>query len=375
MKRLLSFLLLFGAGFALLWFLQDRGEEQDPSDPLVEVPDEAGDEAPRDLIDVPDAPGDPDGGTSQVGLGSRLSYTRYDEATGEALFVLTAEDSRTAKAGWLDIEGVTLSYPGLGEVTAARGRLAVDANGRLVTGDEADATGGRIELEEAVVELREGHRLAPATIVAPRFEARYDEREVTLLGRPTWTSPELTVTGERIDLDLDAERIDAQGDTLARWLDADGTPSLELFGARLVVDGATALEVGAVLTGEPGAPARLEMAPRDPLEERLVLSAPGIVLESARASEDAPFVPTEVRIEGGRGELAAEALDASEGYVHHRNAADGRSCGTRYRRACLIQIGAYYQGWGSTWRLEGWTTPAQRSSSAPLGHSLAYGTN
>ena len=305
MKRLLSFLLLFGAGFALLWFLQDRGEEQDPSDPLVEVPDEAGDEAPRDLIDVPDAPGEPDGGTSQVGLGSRLSYTRYDEATGEALFVLTAEDSRTAQAGWLDIEGVTLSYPGLGDVTAARGRLAVDANGRLVTGDEADATGGRIELEEAVVELREGHRLAPATIVAPRFEARYDEREVTLLGRPTWTSPELTVTGERIDLDLDAERIDAQGDTLARWLAADGTPSLELFGARLVVDGATALEVGAVLTGEPGAPARLEMAPRDPLEERLVLSAPGIVLESARASEDAPFVPTEVRIEGGRGELAS----------------------------------------------------------------------
>ena len=305
-KRLLLFLLLFGAGFALLWFLQDRGEDSGSDDLPDDV--EVVDELPRDpqnLIGVPDAPGDPDSGTSQVGLGSRLSYTRYDEVTGEALFVLTAEDSRTAQAGWLEIEGVTLSYPGLGEVTAARGRLAVDAEGRLVTGDEADATGGRIELEEAVVELREGHRLAPATIVAPRFEARYDQREVTLLDQPKWTSPELVVTGARIDLDLDAERIDAQGGTIARWLDADGVPALELFGERLVVDGATALEVGAVLSGSPAAPARLEMAPRDPLEERLVLTAPGIVLEAARASDDAPFVPTEVRIEGGRGQLAS----------------------------------------------------------------------
>ena len=34
----------------------------------------------------------------------------------------------------------------------------------------------------------------------------------------------------------------------------------------------------------------------------------------------------------------ALALDASEGYIHHRHAVDGRPIGSRYRRACLGRI-------------------------------------
>lgn len=310
MKRLILFLLLFGAGLGLLFFLQNQTGNPTPQDGGLTEPGEAGEVSdPSTLITVPDAPGEPEAGGSQVSVGSQIKYTRYSETTGEAVFLLVAEDSRTASAGWLELDDVTMTYPGIGVVTAAHGRIAVDAQGRLVSGDADARTGGRIELETARFVFDPEHRLAPATIVAPRFLANYDDRTVTLLDQPTWTGASLSVTGARIDLDLVRERVDAEGDTTATWLDAEGQPTLELTGAKLVVLGNDPLRTVATMSGD----ARLEMAPRDPLEEALVLTAPTIALVGERATEDEPFAPTEVRIEDGRGELVSGLARLSGG--------------------------------------------------------------
>lgn len=254
-----------------------------------------------DLVNLPDSPGKPDTGSSQVKVGSAIQYRRLPVGSGEALFVLNAKNSRTSEKGWLDLEGITLTYPSIGVVTAERGRIAVDANGQLWSGDPTAGTGGRLELENCVLVFDEGHRMAPARIDAPRLEANYDERTLTLLGRPTWTAQTLVVSGERIDLNLTAETVDAQGDTIAQWIDDTDQVAMELRGDRLFVRASDPLRLIADMRGN----ARLELAPRDPLEEPLVLTAPNIELEGERANEQASFAPTAVRIDGGVGQLSS----------------------------------------------------------------------
>lgn len=300
MKRLLLFVLLFGAGLAVLLYLRDERPDAIVAEGERPLDDTSG------LVDVPDDPTAPQDGSSQIGVSAELSFTYFDKLTGETQFVLEAADSRTSESGWLELEDVTLSYPGIGVVTAERGRIAVDPRGGLLTGDAA-ATGGRIELESSVFELDEAQRMAPATVRAPRFEANYDTQVVTLLGGPTWTSDVFVVRGARIDVDFTNERIVATESTRAEWLDENGATGLDLTAERLEIEAADPLRVEVLLTAD----ARVAMAPRDPLEEQLVLVAPTIGLVGARADEDAAFTPTEVRIEDGRGTLSSGALRVS----------------------------------------------------------------
>ena len=321
MKRVLLFLVVFGTGFMVLWLLQrDPDSGGEPADVVVIVDEPEGDTG---LIDIappaietpvtveapvavePETPTPTQTG-SRAGLSGRIDYKRYPEEGGEAIFVLTAEDSRTSDEGWLEIEDIVLSYPGVGKVTAKRGRVILEAStSRFGTG----SIGSRIELEGALLELASGHPFAPAMIQSPRFVGELDSRIFDLLDRPQLDSSSVRLDGQSIRLFLLEHRAIARGQALAQVLDVTGKMERSLGGEELTF---SADESGVIqLDARGGGLLRLESSARNP--QPVTLRAPSISLAGLRTGEGPTerFELTGVEVSGGRGELTSGSATAS----------------------------------------------------------------
>lgn len=309
MKRLLAFLVIFGVGLSVLFFLQGERAET----PVVEGPSPI--EVPEDnefgLIPVaaPESQElDPEAGsppkldaapgeeevTGRAGLHGKTRFVRYDKETGETLFTLEAEDSRTLEDQQLRLEDVTVTYPGVGVLHAKRGRVQLKQKGALVIQGDL---GSHIELEEGVLTLDEDHALAPARFTSPKIEGDLDSRVFLLSGQPRLESQALLLGGRSIKLELEKHRVTVVDEAHADVLDEAGQPRRSLTGDTLVL-----AELGPerVHMKADGA-ARLTIATGRPEAPSTTLTAPAIGLEAVRTQSELTL--TDVQVSGGRGTL------------------------------------------------------------------------
>jgi hypothetical protein len=257
-RRTLVFLLLFGAGLALLWWLERRGR---PAPAIVEPP-------PGDL------PAEP--GQESLSIGGRFTAIQYDPITGRALFRIRSDESQTVEGA--DLFGqarIDVLEPATGEpratMTAGKARLVRRGDSPALPPEHED----RAELEDVVAEFRSGMPLVPLVVRAPRATIdATDASRRTLVGREgvdfdaasgalRGAGPGLTVRVDERSFDLAQDawvELDEGGGRTAR-LTSLGTGPIQVRreqdggheqlvievwnGARLVLGGPTASDLRA----------------------------------------------------------------------------------------------------------------------------------
>lgn len=176
MRKLLVFLLVFGGGFALLWFASRYRAEQ--REAVVPVPIER---PPQDVTQVPteiptDDEGTPGDGV-QVVLGGEGHFTQFDEATGRVKNVMHHDDSKQLADNRNELINVEIETfdPETGK------RRAVLTSKRAIAVTLPGAGGMRLDpsvpvrFEDAVMVIEEEGRLAPLTISMPWVDVWPDE--------------------------------------------------------------------------------------------------------------------------------------------------------------------------------------------------------
>jgi len=201
-KRLLWIVLFVGAALALLYWIDKQIEE--PPVPLHEP--------------TPEVPSGPANETQGMQFGGPTLFTKYDETTKRAAWILRSQDTETetdASGVTGDVlSGVTLELFGLApepaagkdvlqaRFTAARAHL-VRLPDQLPTQPRWEES---VRLEDVEVELLRGLALAPLTFHAPSAIVDLRQplgRRVTTDEAFTANSPDLTVEGRGLDGQLD----------------------------------------------------------------------------------------------------------------------------------------------------------------------------
>lgn len=224
MKRILLFLILFGAGLGVLLYIdrsQQRESDFPPQQPREEQPlapeESAGDgeSAPAAGSDggVAEADADPEEAAEQEGPRAELSgrtELRWTDREGGRRYRFQAEDMIPLGGGQYNAVGVRLAVfeedAGGNSVEATtmvaeRGRLAVEfQEGSFGLADE-----GRVTLFEVEVVQLSGGALVPVAFTAPQLLVDVDDQTFQSLGDDT-----VQVAGQGLDAVGTGLRVDGQ---------------------------------------------------------------------------------------------------------------------------------------------------------------------
>jgi len=151
-RRTLVFLLLFGAGLAILWWLERSGRPP----------------ARQETTLAPEAPAPSPGDQGALSIAGTFEATQYDPITGRALLRLRSENSRTEEGVDLfERARIELLEPATGDPSATLragvARLQRKAGSPSLRPEHEN----RVELETVEAEFQSGVPLAPLSVRAP----------------------------------------------------------------------------------------------------------------------------------------------------------------------------------------------------------------
>lgn len=301
MKRVLLFILLFGSGLGLLFWLRpdtsnDSHEPSSPGSSEFNVSDRE-----EHLITAPNlATGEDQSADKLVGirasLSGRFEHVSLPKGDGAAIFTLTADDVSTAKAGWLDMTGVRLVYPDAGVVVAQRGRVAFDST---IGSASLDALDVSIELFDCELTLDPKHELAPGRFTASSLRGLLNEQVLTLSDGPEMFAGGANLTGGEIEVLLEEQRIHVTKSARAKMLGTDGELLQSLEAQHIELS-----SLGKIKR-------RLEASGMAVLnlygDEHLVLSAPRVRVDGDLITlpEGDSFLPDHIEVADGLGKLTS----------------------------------------------------------------------
>lgn len=340
MKRVLTFLVLFGAGLGVLLWI-DRSRREDPPEQVEPVAVD-GPDRPAATPGGDDAP-EPDGGPDSAGgegqddprsrfdLGPGGGWTRFDlEGTRRRVLDLSFDDSRRADAGAIELLTVVIELfdPGTGDLRAtlvSDSGLVEVAEGPGVL--DVELSSEEILLREVTVTLFDGTPFVPLTLVTSSLRVDQEHQTFATDQRVTIESDGFRANGVGLDGDIargtfairreswseivlpDAPRVELVADgPLGIERDdesEDGARSLRVVAreaARLLVHGEQESELSAH---------RIELAGREqPRDRRDEPRSFG--LERIVARRDARFISDELELEADVAELFFGADGALE---------------------------------------------------------------
>ncbi len=235
MKRLLAFLVLFGAGLALLARLEAGG----PNLPEGTLP--ASERAAFPTREVAFA------GTSALELRGPFSLLRYAEAPSgprPTRLSLEAQDTETRADGeivfkeldviWNDAESGTPRVT----IHATLGSMRLTESGQRYPIDfEEDGAEDRLVREGVEIVLHQGGPVTPLTLKVDRLEGDLSDRLFSSDSRAQARGPGLDATGQGLLLDLIHDVVRFDSDAEVRFVDDAGSAVLTSEGKMHVLKG------------------------------------------------------------------------------------------------------------------------------------------
>ncbi|MBI5363523.1 MAG: hypothetical protein HZA53_10125 [Planctomycetes bacterium] len=221
MKKLLLFLLLFGAGVSVLvWYVQKDA-------PKVEPRKQSTTQVPPDFTEIPVTPSKPGGQQGAVGvvLRGRTDFTVFssdDPEHGKPLYDVHADDLNLVEANVYDAKNLSVVVHDVEkqrvrfELASPSTRLPIPlAQGKFSLGD-----GKAVEFSNASMTLHEGAPIVPLTLATPKLVWRLKEERlvdrIESTDRVEFDGKGFHAEGTGFDLDQDRGELVLTRDGLVR---------------------------------------------------------------------------------------------------------------------------------------------------------------